>query len=354
MARIDLPALTQWITVAAREHGDDLPGHVMQRLSLGRRAANALLARLVEAQWLLRDETAPASRRNPHYRPGVLKQVVQRYSLAGLQEDLPWSRDFSPHFELSANVHRIAQHAFTELVNNAIDHSGGSQVTVSARQTATHLQLLVSDDGCGVFDSLQRSFQLDDPLLAMLELSKGKLTSQPDRHCGQGLFFTARLADVFDLHANHQAFQHRGWGQAGWHAGRAMARQGSSVFFGIALDSTRTLDAVLRAHSADGVGYGFEATAVPLRLLSGPQGALESRALARRVAARLQHFGRAELDFAGVADIGPAFADELFRVCARAQPGTELRPVGMVPRVAAMVASVTATVPAKAAATAFS
>lgn len=343
MARIDLPAVTQWITAAARQHGADLPAQVMARLSLSRRSAVALLGKLVEAQWLQRDVSAPASRRKPVYRPGLLKQVVQRYPLAGLQEDLCWSRDFAPHFELAANVRRIAQHAFTELLNNAIDHSGGSQVTVSLRQTASHLQLLVSDDGCGVFDSVQRGFEIDDPVLAMLELSKGKLTSQPERHCGQGLFFTSRLADVFDLHANHAAFQHRGWGDAGWYAGKPMARQGSSIFFGIGLDSERTLDAVLRAHSADGAGYGFEATRVPLRLLSGPQGALESRAQARRVAMRLQQFRRAELDFSGVAEMGPAFADELFRVCASARPGTELRPVGMAPRVAQMRASVVAT-----------
>ena len=51
----------------------------------------------------------------------------------------------------------------------------------------------------------------------MLELSKGKLTSQPARHAGRGLFFTSRLADVFDLHANATAFQHRVHGKAnGW------------------------------------------------------------------------------------------------------------------------------------------
>jgi len=342
MARIDLPSLTQWITAAARQHGAELPAQVMLRLSLSRRSANALLAQLVEAQWLHRDTTPPATRRRPIYRPGPLKQVVQRYPLAGLQEDLAWSRDFAPHFELTDNVRRIAQHAFTELLNNAIDHSGGSQVTVSLRQTALHLQLLVSDDGCGIFERVQRDFEIADPMHAMLELSKGKLTSQPERHCGQGLFFTSRLADVFDLHANHAAFQHRGWGEAGWFAGKPMARQGSSIFFGIALDSPRTLDAVLHAHSCDGTGYGFEATQVPLRLLSGSQGALESRAQARRVVARLAQFRRAEIDFSGVVEMGPAFADELFRVCARAQPGTELRPVGMAPRVAAMHASVAA------------
>ncbi|HSI57963.1 MAG TPA: DUF4325 domain-containing protein [Ideonella sp.] len=340
MARIELPALTQWITTAAQQHGDDLPAQLMARLSIGRRAASNLLARLVEAQWLLRDDSAPGARRKPVYRPGVLKQVVCRYPLAGLQEDLPWSRDFGPYFDLAPNVLRIARHAFTELVNNAIDHSGGSQVTVSVRQTAMHLQMLVSDDGCGVFDSLQRSFEIADPQLAMIELCKGKLTSQPDRHCGQGLFFTSRLADVFDLHANQQAFQHRGWGSAGWYAGKPMARQGSSIFFGLALESTRTLDEVLRAHSADGAGYGFEATSVPLRLLAGPEGALESRAQAKRVASRLQQFRRVEVDFSGVDDVGPAFADELFRVFSRSHPGLEMQPVGMAPRVAAMIASV--------------
>ena len=138
------------------------------------------------AQWLQRD----GMRRDAAYRPGPLRQVVQRYPLAGLQEDLPWQRDFAPCFDLPPNVARMAQHAFTELLNNAIDHSGGTQVTVSVRQTALHLQLLVSDDGVGVFERIQQNFDIADPTLAMLELSKGKLTSAPDRHSGHGLFFS--------------------------------------------------------------------------------------------------------------------------------------------------------------------
>ena len=67
---------------------------------------------------------------------------------------------------------------------------------------------------------------------------------------------------------------------------------------------------------------------------------LESRAQARRVASRLQRFQRAEVDFAGIADVGHGFADELFRVFSRAHPGVDLVPVGMAPRVAAMVAAV--------------
>jgi hypothetical protein len=177
----------------------------------------------------------------------------------------------------------------------------------------------------------------------MLELAKGKLTTQPDRHAGRGLFFTSRLADVFDLHANERAFQFRGWDRRSWHAGRPMPRRGTSVFWAIALDTPRTLDDVLRAHSTDGQGYAFETTQVPLRLLAASANVgLESRAQARRVASRLGRFRRAELDFAGIDDVGHGFADELFRVFARQQPGLELVPVGMAPRVASMVGCVRA------------
>ncbi len=335
MARIAIAPLTQWITGAAMQHGSALPAHVMERLDVGRRRAGLLLRRLEAAQWLTRSGTP----RRPQFGPGPLRQVVKRYSLSGLQEDAPWRRDFAPCFALPASVQRMAQHAFTELLNNAVDHSGGSAVTVSMRQTPMQMQLLVSDDGCGLFSRIAQSFAIDEPQLAMLELSKGKLTSAPDRHLGHGLFFTSRLADVFDIHANAAAFQCRQWEQQRWRSGRPATQGGTSVYLSIALDTPRTLDAVLRAHSADGAGYGFERTVVPLHLLGGSQ-ALASRADARRVAARLQHFSRAELDFSGVDDVGHGFADELFRVFRREHPATQLVPVAANAHINAMLASV--------------
>jgi hypothetical protein len=65
----------------------------------------------------------------------------------------------------------------------------------------------VSHDGVGLFERIAGSFAIDDPQLAMLELGKGKLTSQPQRHSGHGLFFSSRLGGVFDIHANGSRFQ---------------------------------------------------------------------------------------------------------------------------------------------------
>jgi anti-sigma regulatory factor (Ser/Thr protein kinase) len=336
MARIDVPAICCWITTAAIQHPDDLARYVAERCGVSRSAANKVLRQLVELTWLQREGTA----RKPVFTPGLLRQVVRQYPLSGLQEDIPWSRDFAPFFTLPATVRRMAQHAFCELLNNAIDHSEGSSVTVSLRQTPSHLQLLVSDDGRGLFDKIEDAFLIDEPNLAMLELSKGKLTSLPGRHTGRGLFFTSKLADVFDLHANGVAFQQRHWDSRGWLPGRPLKHQGTSIYAAIALDTPRTLDAVLNSFSLDGQGIGFDCTAVPVRLMTSAQVGLESRAQARRVVSRLGQFQRAEIDFSGVDVIGHGFADELFRVQQAEHPGLSLVPTNMSVAVAAMVRSV--------------
>jgi hypothetical protein len=174
----------------------------------------------------------------------------------------------------------------------------------------------------------------------MLELAKGRLTSQPRQHTGHGLFFTARMADVLDLHANEAAFQHRAWQPHQWRPVRPAARCGTSVFVAFLLDTPRQLDAELRAFSLDGARYDFERTRVALHLLGGPDRQLESRAQARRVSQRLTEFRRAEIDFDGITAVGHSFADELFRVFAAEQPALELVPLGMNAQVTAMWAAV--------------
>ncbi|OYU93094.1 MAG: hypothetical protein CFE45_21375 [Burkholderiales bacterium PBB5] len=342
MPRPLLSDLTAWITEAALRHPDALPGHLVERLGISGRSAHALLRKLVAAQWLQREGSGAKLR----FVPGLMRQVVRRYALANLQEDLPWRQDFAPSLDLPPAVARMVQHVFTELLNNAIDHSGGTQVTVSLRQTPLQVQLLVSDDGRGVFETIGQHFQITDPALAMLELAKGKLSSQPQRHTGRGLFFASKLADIFDLHANDAAFQQRGWQQDHWHRGRPACTRGSSVYVAIRLDTERTLDAVLRRYSLDGQGYRFERTVVPLALIGSAQQVLESRAQARRVAQRLTQFKRVELDFDGLAEVGHGFADELFRVFGAQHPQLEMVALNMAPQVAAMVDSVREPLPA--------
>jgi len=64
---------------------------------------------------------------------------------------------------------------------------------------------------------------------------------------------------------------------------------------------------------------------------------LVSRSQAKRVTARLDRFKEIVLDFRRVDTIGPAFADEIFRVFQRAHPGIHVRWVNAGPDVERMI-----------------
>ena len=334
MTAAKLKELKTQITAKAVANPTHLCAELAAQFGVSRSTMGKWLRQLMDEGWITRE-----GKSHPVYHPALLRDVSRGYDLASLDEQTPWERDFAPCFDLPSNIRRLAHHAFTELLNNAVDHSGGSRVSISMRQNRTHLHLLIRDDGCGVFARIQEAFAIDTPQQALLELSKGKLTSQPEFHTGRGLFFTSRLFDVFDLYANHLTYQHSHWQRREWLRANPLAVQGTAVFMSIALNSTRTLDEVFAAHSRGSQDFSFARTEVALRLAIGAEDqTLESRAQGKRIAHRLEAFEEVDLDFDGIDAIGQGFADELFRVFARQHPQVQLRTRNMNTQVAAMVA----------------
>lgn len=333
MSPAQLKELKSVITSMAVANPTHLCAELATRFSVSRSTMAKWLRALIDEGWITRE-----GKSRPVYRPHVLRDVSRSYNIAGLDEQTPWERDFGPCFALPPNIARLAHHAFTELLNNALDHSGGTRVSISMRQNRTHLHLLIRDDGIGVFDRIQKAFDISSPQQALLELSKGKLTTQPEFHSGRGLFFTSRLFDVFDLYANNLTYQHSHWQRRDWLRANPLAVKGTAIFTSIALNATRTLDEVFSAHGKGDNDVSFSRTEVALRLAHAEGEALESRAQAKRIANRLEAFDTVDLDFDGVDAIGQGFADELFRVFSGQHPHVQLRPRNMNPVVAAMVA----------------
>ena len=85
---------------------------------------------------------------------------------------------------------------------------------------------------------------------------------------------------------------------------------------------------------------GPTAAVVPLRLAQHEGEKLVSRSQAKRVAHRFEKFRHVVLDFEGVAQIGQAFADELFRVFALEHPTVRLTPINTSPPVGQMISRV--------------
>jgi DNA-binding Lrp family transcriptional regulator len=269
-------------------------------------------------------------------RLATLSEIEHAFPREGLEEHRVWRDVFSPQLrDLPENVSAIWEYGVTEMVNNAIDHSNAREVRVGLARNALFAAAWVADDGEGIFRKLQRALGLHEPREAILELAKGKLTTAPDHHSGEGIFFSSRLFDEFTIRSGHLTFRH---GERGFDAIEEASADapGTRVEMKVANASPRTMKEVFDRY-ADSEDYGFEKTTVPVRLARHEGERLVSRSQAKRVGHRFEKFKRVELDFAGVDEIGQAFADQLFRVFAAAHPEVRLVPLNTTPAVANMI-----------------
>lgn len=232
----------------------------------------------------------------------------------------------------------ICHYGFTEIVNNAVDHSDGQSLTVRASVTAASIAIAIHDNGIGIFNKIARALDLPDPRQSLLELSKGKFTTDPIRHTGEGIFFTSRAFDRFAIWSGELRFDHK-HERDDWllEEPNRPPVAGTHVFMTLLLPARRTLLSVFERFSSGPDEHAFSKTHVPVRLARYGDEHLVSRSQAKRVLNRFERFEEVMLDFQGIRSIGQAFADEIFRVFTNANPGIRLRVVGDNPEVRAMI-----------------
>ena len=330
-----LSTIPELIRVLAADHGSVTAGEVGKAAGVTRQAAHYHLVRMVREGELRRVGAGRGSK----YVPDA--DLDRPYPLKGLEEDRVWDevvRQVPKIQDAPSNVRSIMRYAFTEMLNNAIDHSGGTEarVKVWARDP---LSFEINDDGVGVFLHIRERLDLPDDLAALQQLSKGRETTAPDRHSGEGIFFTSKAVDVFELDANRLRWivdNSRG-DQA---IGEAPEHAGTRVRCDVDPATPRTLEEVFAPFVDEG-SLRFDRTVVPLALFE-TEGRFVSRSEAKRLGTRLERFREAVVDFSGVDDIGLAFVDELFRVWTGEHPETSLVPINMSPVVQRLVQRATA------------
>jgi anti-sigma regulatory factor (Ser/Thr protein kinase) len=298
-------------------------------------AINRHLSVLVDAGLLV----ASGKTRSKKYALGPVREKLEAYPLTGLQEDIVHRRDFGYVFEgLPQNISEICHYGFTEMLNNAIDHSEGREVWVSAARDEVQVRITIQDDGEGIFKRIARLLDLPDPRTSLIELSKGKLTTDPAHHSGQGIFFTSRAFESFHIFSGDLVFTHDDARKNDYLMDIDVPENGTLVMMSIAVQSDKDLGVVFSEYTSGEAGdYDFSKTVVPLRMALYEGEALVSRSQAKRILTRADRFRTVILDFAGVDKIGQAFADEMFRVYHRNHPDVELVPIHITEEIDLMI-----------------
>ena len=311
-----------------------LAGAVARRFSITRQAASRHIAKLV-SDGVLRAEGRTRSR---EYRLQTLASVNEMFPISDrLQEDVLWRGTVLPVLASAPdNVKDVCNYGFTEIVNNAKDHSASPIVVIHSRVTAASVRIGVLDTGIGIFRKIRDALGLEDERHAVLELAKGKLTTDPTHHTGEGIFFTARMFDFFAISS----------GRLNLVAGRDASdfliehreeQQGTRVVMDIPLAASHTTKDIFDRYALDQDDYAFQRTHVVVSLARAEGEKLVSRSQAKRVLARLERFKEVVLDFKRVDGIGPAFADEIFRVFRSSHPAVHLQVVNASDEVQRMI-----------------
>lgn len=300
-----------------------LAGPLQQARSISRQAAAGMLSRLVERGYL-----HPGSGERPKtYVLSTLAHFDQTFPLAGLEEHVVWADHAKPYLadHVTPESLSVWEYGITEMVNNAIEHSQGTTLRVQLFVNAAYGSCYITDDGEGIFRRITRLCKLPDERQAILELAKGKLTTDPSHHSGEGIFFSSRAFDSYGIFSGGLVFDHvhDGPDLLLEHGHEEAKTQGTSVYMRHGNACPRVLREVFDQF-AEPDEYTFSKTIVPVRLAKMGAESLVSRSQAQRLLARIDRFKTVVLDFDGVETIGQAFADEIFRVFERSHPEVEL------------------------------
>jgi anti-sigma regulatory factor (Ser/Thr protein kinase) len=303
------------------EHPTDIVRLAVDKFGCSRQAVHKHLERLVtEGTVVVSGRT-----RNKRYELAALVQWTKRYApIAGLAEDAVWRKDVAPLIGgLPENVLNIWHYGFTEMFNNVIDHSGAGEVSISLTKTAATTTVDIYDDGVGIFKKIQAALSLVDERHAVLEIAKGKLTTDPANHSGEGIFFSSRMFDRFIIASGEVYFSHEFDEKEDWILQASSASGGTLVRMFLHNHTARSMKKVFDKFTSD-EDYGFTKTVVPVKLMQYGDDNLVSRSQAKRLLSRFERFKVVVLDFSGVSSIGQAFADEVFRVFAAKHPEVEI------------------------------
>lgn len=242
----------------------------------------------------------------------------------GLEEHQVWMDYFHEAFSiLPENVYSICNYGFGEMFNNAIDHSQGETIAVTSKIIVDLVEIRIFDDGIGIFKKVKDALGLENERASILELTKGKFTTDPDNHTGEGIFFTSRAVDEFIIVSSKLNYIKNNLEDDWFIETPDHSIKGTGIALQIHLNSNKRLEEIFRQYSTLDQEEGiqkFDKTHIVVELSKLDQDRYVSRSQAKRILTGLDKFNHIVLDFRNIKTVGQGFVDEVFRIFQKKYP----------------------------------
>jgi len=252
------------------------------------------------------------------------------YKNKNLEEDIVYDELIKKYeIDKKNNVKHILVYAFTEMLNNAIEHSEGTEISIHYTENYFNIFVIIKDNGIGIFRKIVRDHNLKNENEAIFELKKGKLTSDAENHSGEGIFFTSKVVDYFLISSFNKTFS-SGSNEYFYNIeeNKEKCIKGTEVILILNKNTEKTTKEIFDEYTSD--DFVFNKTKITVHLAKDYLGHdFVSRSLAKRILMNVEKFKIIVLDFENIDNIGQGFADEVFRVFKNKNPDITIVPVNM-------------------------
>jgi len=305
-----------------QHHPQDIVAFTVQSMNITRTTVRRHLNHLIREGKVFKTGTT----RNTYY---TLTGSLEKKVIIKLPPKMGEFEIFKENFEpicslLPKNIHNICAYGVTEMINNVFDHSNAKKVTVEVSHKKSNIIFSITDDGIGIFAKIAEFLHFQDLRESILQLNKGKFTTDRRNHTGEGIFFSSRAFDVFSVSANGIVYE-RDNILDDWFVKKTSNKSpGTSITLTLNQNSSKTLTEIFQKFQ-DPDSLAFDRTEIVVELSKFGDDTYISRSQAKRILRNLEAFNVVTLDFKGVDIVGQGFSDEIFRVYQNEHPDKKLQ-----------------------------
>ena len=290
---------------------------------ISRQTVSKYLNELVEKNYITKNSKG-------NYAINFYISESEIYKNKNLEEDIVYDELIKKYeVDKKNNVKHILVYAFTEMLNNAIEHSEGTEISIHYAENYFNIFVIIKDNGIGIFRKIVRDHNLKNENEAIFELKKGKLTSDAENHSGEGIFFTSKVVDYFLISSFNKTFS-SGSDEYFYsiEQNRERTIKGTEVILVLNKNTERTTKEIFDEYTSD--DFVFNKTKITVHLAKDYLGHdFVSRSLAKRILMNVEKFKVIVLDFENIDNMGQGFADEVFRVFKNKNPDITIVPINM-------------------------